>query len=783
MPNNVNVQGDPRWAEGLGKIAGLFDPRAAAEGAALQARTKNFEAEARYHDSRAGLLGDRRKALDPVALAAAGYTPRQIAAITSTQTNSMADWFSGVRTDIGTQALQNGGDARTAGMLLNFAKAGDVNFAPTDARANELNAQSALNAANLQTIKNDGTFRVAQLGLDIQALKNAGLLNIAQTRPFEVSPGATALFAPGDLRNPSGATTTPSQIFTAPSNKIVGATPGTGTSTGSTRVVNPSSDETELLNRIKIEEAGGKALAAMAAYPIAGGVALSDLVTSSARAAYPTDTPSVAISKWMSDNGVTINNDWNALSANQSTLMKGDKPFTIADLLAAGSTPAAAAPVPSIAPAAPAAEVARAAPAAATPAAPAPVTAPATPAAPAAPVAPAAAVAAAPAAVESEVKTWSDAALIVGEEEQLARWRGEKLAGMTPAEYVKNWQEAQAANPFSLPEAANSIGMTDRDLVAAAEGMGITPQEYVAGYLGNAPAAAPAAAAAPVAPVSPAPASPAPAPAAAAPAPKAAPVAPAKPVAPGRTASGGIVIDGIPFEPSKTLAAERQHGDEYVGINAKTKQLEARYWDANKNKWSKTPVFTGNEDDPNVSRIKGEDTYFGIIPKDAAALSAAPGKLIEQGRAAGIIDEATLAEVMAADEKFSKGSYRDGGHVRGYLQSLAPKFNALYRAEAMKDPRVAKFASGDFSGDAGLPDEAMDLAEKIGINRGQFGIPEAGIGESLPAGLGAVFAPAGYAGAQEGMPRGLQLFFQAVQEGRFDPNRLTVRPPAYKPAR
>lgn len=606
--------GDPTWGAAIGNIASLFDPRSAAEGSAMQARTRNFDAEAGYNNARTGLLTDRRNALANVnALKAAGYSDRQILAMQTTQTDRMSDLFAGVQADEGTQTLLKGGDPRVGMTLLGQgAAASKPDFAFTDTRADQINATAT--AADLAK------------AAEVQRLQNAGSLAVAQARPVELSAGASALFAPGDPRNPNGvakplvyeggkgmpmyrpgAMSSPSQVFTAP------AAPGSvsGSSSGTGRVGNLSADESEILKKIQLEEAGGKALAGQAKYPIAGGAAFSDAVVAKAREAFPTDTPSVALSKWMLANGVEVKDESNWFSSNESKLQRGGKPLTTSDLFSA----------PAGSPAAPA-------------------------------------------------------------------------AGGLPA--------------------------------------------------------APAGAAS----------------------------APAAEAGPTRTASGGVVIEGVPFEPSRSLAAERQHGDQYTGINAKTNQLETRYWDANKNAWSKAPVFVGNGDAPDVARIKGEDTILGIIPKDAAAMNTAPGRLIEQGRAAGIINEEALATAMAADAKVSQGSYRDGGYVRGYLQSLAPQFNSLARADAMKDPRIAKFAAGDFSGDAGLPDEAMALAEQMGINRQQFGIPEAGLGESLPGGLGAVFAPAGYGAAQETMARGLKEFYRAVQEGRVDPNSLIVRRPA-----
>jgi hypothetical protein len=116
--NRVNVQGDPYWAQATQNIAGLFNPRLAAQGAAMQAQTKNYEAQAAYNQGKADLIGDRRKALTTDALLAAGYTPRQVAAWQATQTESMADAFKGLQTDAGTQMVADGQRPLAGAILL-----------------------------------------------------------------------------------------------------------------------------------------------------------------------------------------------------------------------------------------------------------------------------------------------------------------------------------------------------------------------------------------------------------------------------------------------------------------------------------------------------------------------------------------------------------------------------------------------------------------------------------------------------------------------------------------
>lgn len=72
--------------------------------------------------------------------------------------------------------------------------------------------------------------------------------------------------------------------------------------------------------------------------------------------------------------------------------------------------------------------------------------------------------------------------------ESLARFDANKNRGVQPA---TTSAPAPAAEPFNLASAADRIGMTENDLVASAQGMGVTPEEYVKGYLGetSAPAA------------------------------------------------------------------------------------------------------------------------------------------------------------------------------------------------------------------------------------------------------------------------------------------------------
>ena len=103
-----SASSDPAWATGISNIAALFDPKTQAEGAAMLARTKNFDAETRYNAARAAGVEDQNAALTDAALASAGYSPMEIAAIRATRSNSVSDVFKGRNTYRGGQAIERG---------------------------------------------------------------------------------------------------------------------------------------------------------------------------------------------------------------------------------------------------------------------------------------------------------------------------------------------------------------------------------------------------------------------------------------------------------------------------------------------------------------------------------------------------------------------------------------------------------------------------------------------------------------------------------------------------
>jgi hypothetical protein len=126
MANKMNVQGDPNWAQATSNFAGLFNPEAEAKGAAVQST-------ARYNNARAAGQEDQNAAFSDAYLAAAGYSPAEIAAARITRDNSLYSFGRGINTLRGGNLIAKG-DYRQGlaladpGSWKNFAE-GDTNAA------------------------------------------------------------------------------------------------------------------------------------------------------------------------------------------------------------------------------------------------------------------------------------------------------------------------------------------------------------------------------------------------------------------------------------------------------------------------------------------------------------------------------------------------------------------------------------------------------------------------------------------------------------------------------
>jgi hypothetical protein len=152
MSNRVNVQGDPMWGQAVQNIAGMFDPRVEAQGASTLANT-------RYNNARAAAVEDQNTAFSDAYLAAAGYSPAEIAAARITRDNSLASFGKGINTLRGGDLIAKGdyrqGLALTdPGSWKGFAE-GDTNYAAVaDPITGKLDSRLA--AIFSQGVKNEG---------------------------------------------------------------------------------------------------------------------------------------------------------------------------------------------------------------------------------------------------------------------------------------------------------------------------------------------------------------------------------------------------------------------------------------------------------------------------------------------------------------------------------------------------------------------------------------------------------------------------------------------------
>ena len=97
----TSVQGDPYWAQATSNVAEMFNPKNAAQGASLLAQT-------RLNNAKAAGAEDQNDALTANALAAAGYSPMEVAAMRAARDNSVASIFRGINLNRGREALGRG---------------------------------------------------------------------------------------------------------------------------------------------------------------------------------------------------------------------------------------------------------------------------------------------------------------------------------------------------------------------------------------------------------------------------------------------------------------------------------------------------------------------------------------------------------------------------------------------------------------------------------------------------------------------------------------------------
>ena len=117
--------GDPAWASAFNNIAGMYDPKVEAEGAALRAKRASLESDARYNTARAVGAEDQNSALGEAYLAAAGYTPAEIAAMRAARSGSVYDIAHGQNTFRGRTALEAGNMTQALPLLGQAASLDD----------------------------------------------------------------------------------------------------------------------------------------------------------------------------------------------------------------------------------------------------------------------------------------------------------------------------------------------------------------------------------------------------------------------------------------------------------------------------------------------------------------------------------------------------------------------------------------------------------------------------------------------------------------------------------
>jgi hypothetical protein len=271
--------------------------------------------------------------------------------------------------------------------------------------------------------------------------------------------------------------------------------------------------------------------------------------------------------------------------------------------------------------------------------------------------------------------------------------------------------------------------------------------------------------------------------------------------APAGSPSGGVKIEGIPFEPDKVISKERSHGDKYAGIDKRTGKLTTAYWDAEalngKGAWSDTPIGGRQEDFDKVNQL-GKD-----LNREGGMFTRAPGE--EESRTA----EDELLKIALEKGAISKEEYdavtkfgQVSGSKRSTAQKVVAKLKAMEGEEAKRDPRVKSYAKGDFVDDTGLPDNAMELAERLGIDREAYGIPSykgkmttdsrgrryhestlGDLGEAFIQNVPGSFFLPGYKDTQDRMHSGLKAFFSDVLAGKVktSPKPRNDVPPASGP--
>ena len=262
--------------------------------------------------------------------------------------------------------------------------------------------------------------------------------------------------------------------------------------------------------------------------------------------------------------------------------------------------------------------------------------------------------------------------------------------------------------------------------------------------------------------------------------------APAAPAAGGKKDS--FEVEGIPFTKGSNLATERKHGDKYTGVNATTGQLETRYWDAENKGWTDSPIGGREEDLESINELndtrRGTRDWTRPNGPDASEKGEAEDELLKKAVAEGALSP----EEYDAVTKFGKVS----GSKSSTAERVVGKLREIEAGKAKRDPRIVSYAKGDFLDDKGIPDDALKLAERLGIDREAYGLPKkvnySGKGTNIAGNIwddlrgsavGPLINPVGYSEERDAIEKGLKAFFADIQAGKV---RTTPKPRNEVPA-
>lgn len=209
-------------------LVSLFDPKVAAEGAAMQARTRNFDAEARYNDARAKGVTDQNSAYEDASLEAAGYNPMERAAIRAARSNSVADVMRGVNFGRGREMLVNGGDKRQASILLGEGQAIRPDAAFDDAGAKAIRDEEASNllartiaGATVRSTVDPGAVTTLAPGATLVRKSDGSIVASGLPAVTSLAPGATLVNRADGSVVASGAAKPADPLKEAQAQKVV----------------------------------------------------------------------------------------------------------------------------------------------------------------------------------------------------------------------------------------------------------------------------------------------------------------------------------------------------------------------------------------------------------------------------------------------------------------------------------------------------------------------------------------------------------------------------------